>query len=66
MEFRSWKGFCLCDLGGGFPPEAQSGVAARDAAPAMNDFRVTCLILSCLLMSLQKEGIRPRRAPGRR
>lgn len=22
MEFRSWKGFCLCDLGGGFPPEA--------------------------------------------
>ena len=22
MEFRSWTGFCLCDLGGGFPPEA--------------------------------------------
>lgn len=22
MEFRSWKGFCLCDLDGGFPPEA--------------------------------------------
>lgn len=22
MEFRSWKDFCLCDLGGGFPPEA--------------------------------------------
>ena len=24
MEFRSWKGFCLCDLGGGFPPEASA------------------------------------------
>lgn len=23
MTFRSWRGFCLCDLGGSFPPEAQ-------------------------------------------
>lgn len=23
LEFRSWRGFCLCSLGGTFPPDAQ-------------------------------------------
>lgn len=27
MEFRAWKGFCLCALGGGYPPESRPAAA---------------------------------------
>lgn len=27
MEFRAWKGFCLCSLGGGYPPESRPAAA---------------------------------------
>ena len=49
MELRSWKGFCLCAMGGTFPPDAQKTDALfsplvflvdRDPARSRGWFRI--------------------------
>lgn len=60
MEFRSWQGFCLCDLGGGFPPEA---VPAQPFAPIVLTVRRDalrsrgCFAVQTAAEALEPEGI---------
>lgn len=60
MEFRNWKGFCLCDLGGGFPPEA---VPAQPFAPLVLTVRRDvmrsrgCFAVQTAGEALEPEGV---------
>lgn len=60
MEFRSWKGFCLCDLGGGFPSGA---VPAQPFAPLVLTVRRDalrsrgCFAVRTAAEALEPEGI---------
>lgn len=60
MEFKNWKGFCLCDLGGGFPPEA---VPAQPFAPLVLTVRRDvmrsrgCFAVQTAGEALEPEGV---------
>ena len=57
MEFRSWKGFCLCDLGGGFPPEA---VPAQPFAPLVLTVRRDAMrSRGCFAVQTAGEALEP-------
>ena len=57
MEFRSWKGFCLCDLGGGFPSEA---VPAQPFAPLVLTVRRDALhSRGCFAVQTAGEALEP-------